>query len=83
MINEILTQRANTHGNFTDVSITAQHIKKDLMSGKNYNTLSPIQRECIDMVASKLSRIVNGNPDEKDHWVDIAGYATLVANTLE
>jgi hypothetical protein len=35
------------------------------------------------MIVHKISRIVNGNPDKVDHWVDIAGYATLVADRLE
>ena len=35
------------------------------------------------MIVTKIARIVNGSPDKVDHWVDIAGYATLVADRLE
>ena len=35
------------------------------------------------MIVHKLARIVNGNPDKVDSWVDIAGYATLVAERLQ
>jgi hypothetical protein len=34
------------------------------------------------MIATKMSRIVNGNPDKIDNWDDIAGYAKLVADKL-
>jgi hypothetical protein len=30
----------------------------------------------------KMSRILCGNPNEPDHWRDIAGYATLIENIL-
>lgn len=33
-------------------------------------------------IVCKLMRIF-GSPDNPDHWKDIAGYATLVANDLE
>jgi hypothetical protein len=39
-------------------------------------------RESLDMISNKIARIVNGNPSEPDHWIDIAGYATLIANRL-
>ena len=44
--------------------------------------LAPDQIEALEMIAHKIARILNGNPDTHDHWHDIAGYATLVANRL-
>ena len=41
------------------------------------------QAEAIDMIFSKLARILNGDPNYADNWIDIAGYATLVADRLE
>jgi hypothetical protein len=35
------------------------------------------------MIAHKIGRIVNGDPRYADSWVDIAGYAKLVADRLE
>ncbi len=35
------------------------------------------------MIFHKIARIINGDPNYADSWVDIAGYATLVANRLE
>jgi len=41
------------------------------------------QREALEMIAHKIARILNGDPNYADNWIDIAGYATLVANRLE
>ena len=35
------------------------------------------------MIAHKIGRILAGDPNHIDHWLDIAGYATLVAKELE
>lgn len=44
--------------------------------------LSFEQCEALDMIQHKIGRILSGNPNEPDHWHDIAGYATLVENIL-
>lgn len=45
--------------------------------------LSESQKEALEMIAHKIGRILNGDPNYMDSWVDIAGYAQLVANQLE
>lgn len=39
--------------------------------------------EALFMIAHKIGRIVNGDPWYADSWIDIAGYAKLVADRLE
>jgi hypothetical protein len=34
------------------------------------------------MICHKIARILNGDPNYADSWVDIAGYAQLVADRL-
>ena len=41
------------------------------------------QLEALDMIAHKIARIINGDPDYADSWHDIAGYAKLVADRLD
>jgi hypothetical protein len=41
------------------------------------------QKECLDMVAHKIARILCGNHNELDHYIDIIGYCTLVLNRLK
>lgn len=80
MIEQILTQRATTHGDFTSNAHVSQLLKEAITRGDNYANLSYTQREALDMILHKIARIVNGNCDEKDHWIDIIGYTQL---TLE
>jgi hypothetical protein len=46
-------------------------------------TLPLDHQEALDMIASKIARIVVGDYDHIDSWVDIAGYAKLVADRLQ
>ena len=48
-----------------------------LMPG--WKNLLPHQRESLDMIQHKISRILNGDPNIVDSWADIAGYAHIVA----
>jgi hypothetical protein len=49
----------------------------------NWKRLAPYQKEALEMKAHKIGRILNGDPDYSDSWIDIAGYAQLVADRLE
>lgn len=48
----------------------------------NWELLQPFQVEALEMIAHKIGRILNGDPNYDDSWVDIAGYAKLVADRL-
>lgn len=82
-IQDTLTERQATHGNFSTHALIAQSIKCQMFNAHGYGNLSAMQREALDMIAHKIARILNGNPDIHDHWHDIVGYASLVAETLE
>ena len=74
----ILKERAKTHGDYERLAFVAQSLKNVLRDAPNYERLSPVQRESVELIATKLARIVCGDPDEKDHWIDLSGYADLV-----
>lgn len=76
---DILAEREKTHGSFPVQAIHSQGIKSMLAKPG----LDPVLAEGLELIAVKLSRIICGNPEEPDHWADIAGYARLVANYLE
>ena len=84
-IDEILAERGKTHGDFKDHAKTAQKLKFTLREqNKDWQVdFSHTQQEALEMICHKIARIVAGNPNFVDHWRDIAGYATLVANELE
>jgi hypothetical protein len=84
-IDETLDERAKDYGKFIEGAEIMQMLKRMV---HNYielrgTKLAFDQREAIDMIIHKLGRIINGNPDKVDTWVDIAGYAKLVADRLE
>lgn len=79
-VENTLKERHATHGDFTNHARVAQRLKVVIkMEGKE---LSDIQQEALDMILHKIARIISGNPNHKDHWHDIAGYAKLVEDRL-
>lgn len=80
-VDGILDERQKTHGDFASHAVIAQELKSQI--DKSGQELSAVQREGLEMILHKVARILNGNADHKDHWDDIAGYATLVSRDLE
>jgi hypothetical protein len=81
-IEDIIDERQRTHGDFRDVSRTAQDTKELWRRGKNWGLLPLWMREGLDMVAHKAARILSGDPFVLDHWDDMAGYAKRVASYI-
>ena len=90
----ILAERGKRYGKFEDHARITQRIKNIMahpsMTGDdptivktNWNTLALDQKEALEMIAHKIGRILNGDPNYADSWADIAGYARLVADRLE
>ena len=85
MITEILDERGKRYGKFKSHAEISQRLKytvADALSNRK-GVLADDQREALDMICHKIARIVNGDPDYADSWIDIAGYAQLVANRLQ
>ena len=90
-IDELLDQRGKTHGDFAVHAMVTQDLKEVMRSVHKVNIgsdtviqawshLIPSQRESLDMIVHKIGRILAGDPDFRDHWDDIAGYAKLSAD---
>lgn len=84
-IDATLAERATRYGAFIDHAIVTQKLKRVLHEHAAHHgkSFALDQAEALDMICHKLGRIVNGDPDYADSWVDIAGYAKLVADRLE
>jgi hypothetical protein len=80
-----LDNRAQDYGKFKDGAALMQGIKRLLADHARVHdkTFADDQWEALEMIVHKMARIVNGNPDKVDSWVDIAGYATLIADRLQ
>lgn len=81
-IQAILEERGNRYGAYSSHAAITQAIKEALKAGQSYKNLSPHQAETLDMIAHKLGRIVNGDVDYLDSWVDIVGYTQLTIDIM-
>jgi hypothetical protein len=81
-VEEVLAERETTYGSFEVNSAVAQDLKS-LIHEAAPEGFPLYMLEALDQIASKMSRILVGNPYYKDSWKDIAGYAKLVEDLLE
>lgn len=85
-VEDVLAERGKRYGKFSDHARITQSLKSlfiaQMTPGK-YASMANDQREALEMIFHKLGRIANGDPDYADSWIDIAGYAKLVADRLE
>jgi hypothetical protein len=84
-IDAVLNERGSRYGKFTDHASVTQAYKTLMFCQleERDKRLAADQQEALDMIFHKIGRIINGDPDYADSWVDIAGYAKLVADRLE
>lgn len=82
-VTNTLQERGNRYGEFHEQSNYAQDMKAILRRSPNWATMTNDQREGLDMIANKIARILNGDPNYADSWHDIAGYAQLVEKRIE
>ena len=82
-VNEMLAGREARYGSFEGHAKISQALKAAMHQAPRWASLADDQKEALEMTQHKIARILNGDPDYLDNWIDIAGYATLVANRLE
>jgi len=82
-VTTVLEQRGQRYGLFSKHAEITQDIKQAIFKTKARDKFTADQVEALEMIAHKIGRIVNGDPDYADSWIDIAGYAKLVADRLE
>lgn len=71
-------QGTGRYGPFIDNAVIAQELKTTFRASPNWGTkLNDAQREALDLIAMKISRILSGDPDYLDNYDDIEGYCRL------
>ena len=79
----VLAEREATHGNFAVTALIAQRFKDVSKSTPNWNgNLTDVQRESLELIFTKVARILSGDPNHADVWDDIEGYARLAREQL-
>ena len=83
--NAVLNEREKTHGDFADTAMIAQSLKAVISAYREQKCREwpTVQLEAMDMICTKISRIVSGDNNCKDSWDDLAGYANLVSERLK
>ena len=78
-VSELLAERKKTHGSYDADARCAMRLL-DVLSTEEQrrdSSLTHIQRHALRMILHKVARIVAGDPNFRDHWDDIGGYAEL------
>ena len=78
-IDSVLAERGNRYGSFAD-NAKATHIAYELFI---HDDMPYEIKEATHMILHKLARSRYGDCMHADNFVDIAGYATLVAKWIE
>lgn len=81
-LEKTLQERGSRYGDFSTHASIAQGLKEVMQSAPKWGELQADQKEALEMVAHKIGRILNGDPDYADSWHDIAGYVALVEKRL-
>lgn len=79
-IDETLNERGARYGKFDGHAEIAQELKRVIW--KSSDLLDDSKHEALEMIAHKIARILNGDPNYDDSWRDIAGYATLIVKQI-
>lgn len=85
-ITTTLTERGSRYGKFRSHATITMTLKGAIRQHREVHRLNQLaddQQEALDMICHKIGRIVNGDPNYADSWIDIAGYAQLVADRLD
>lgn len=82
-LDAVLNERGSRYGSFIKHAVITQRLKAVMSDTDNWIALNDDMVEALEMIAHKIGRILNGDPTYADSWVDIAGYAQLVADRLQ
>ena len=72
-----LAERGARYGDFTDHANIVESVLGVWMDTPGWSKLSADKRQTMRMIADKTARVLNGDPEYRDNWHDIQGYAKL------
>ncbi|UOF81444.1 hypothetical protein [Caudoviricetes sp.] len=82
-VDNTLAERGTNYGEFNDFAEICQGLTLVAREQPGWDKLSNPHREALEMIIHKISRVLNGNPNYKDSWHDIQGYAKLAEDACE
>lgn len=81
-IDSTLEQRGTRYGEFAGHAYISQRIKAAMRDSLNWQALTSDKKEALEMVAHKIARVLNGDPNYHDNWHDMIGYIRLIEKSL-
>jgi hypothetical protein len=80
-----LQERGSRYGDFAGHAEVTMELKRLVTFAlrQRCKYLADDQQEALDMICHKIGRIINGDANYHDSWLDIAGYSMLVADRLQ
>jgi len=81
-IESTLAERGERYGSFEHHACIAQDLQEVMRSQAGWSRLAPDQRQALTVIAYKIARMLNGDPNYRDNFHDIAGYAKLVDDRM-
>jgi hypothetical protein len=78
----LLKERGGKHGDFTLGAQFTQDVMDVFHRQANWRLLEAFHKEGIHMIVHKMQRIMTGQHDYDDHWLDVEGYARCVRERL-
>lgn len=76
-VNDTLNERGKRYGTFNRHSKISQALQTAMFSTAGWSSLTDDKKEALQLIQHKIARILNGDPEYKDNWHDIQGYAKL------
>lgn len=81
-IAKTLAERGSRYGSFEDHAAIAQKLQDAMRAEQGWRALADDQKQALTVIADKIARMLNGDPNYRDNWHDIVGYAKLVDDRL-
>jgi len=81
-LSDTLVERGKQYGDFHAKAVFIQNAKELMRATPAWHYMADDQREALEMIQHKISRILYGNHEVVDTWHDIGGYAKLVEDRL-
>ena len=78
----VLSERGSRYGTLMGNATISQGLKEILHNSTNWEAMPPDMKEALHMIVHKISRIVEGDFEYDDSWIDISGYSTLIVERL-
>lgn len=76
-IEATLLERGSRYGDFSDHAVIAQDVQDTMRKFPGWEKLDAVKKQSLTVIADKIARILSGDPNYKDNWHDIQGYAKL------